>query len=530
VPPLAAPIAPAQAAQLIANLRRELGESMVDTSADEIAFVSQDYYQRGLDVLAILRPADLAELQRFVQAAAGQGLAIYPRGGGWSYTSGYLATRPGVLIDMQAMDRVLEINETDNYVTVEAGCSWARLDAALGERGLRTPFWGPLSGIQASVGGGISQGSISLGSGVYGVSSESVLDMDIVLANGDVIKTGTSGQAGHPPFFRNYGPDLTGLFCSDCGALGIKASVTLRLMKRPTHTAGLSFGFATFADCVAAGARVATENVACDNLGVETKRLEEAAAGTGLADNFKTLIAIGRSANGPLDAVRRMVRAAFAGKKLAGGHAYSMHHVVEGTSQAMVDAKAAIVRRAVGESGHEIANTVPNALRAEPFARHPMLAPNGQRQLPPSTILPFSTAAQCHDEFLAGLEAFKTRMAPFNMNVLIVMATVGTNGFLFEPVIAWDDVADEFHQRQTPDEMLDKIAHLAAAPEARALAGEIRQLMIDTAFRHGGVHLQIGKTYPYLHKRDDGPVALLQQIKDHLDPARIMNPGALGLS
>ena len=524
-----APLSAAKARAIAARLVDRLGADCVETAPEEITFLSQDYYERGMDVVAILRPTDIIQLQACVKEAATLGLAIYPRGGGWSYTAAYLADRPGVVIDTQGMDRILEINTADNYVTVEAGVSWAKLDGALAKHGLRTPFWGPLSGIQARVGGGISQGAISLGSGVYGVSSESVLDLAVVLANGEVIKTGTSGQEGHRPFFRNYGPDLTGLFCSDSGALGIKAHITLRLMKRPTHTAGLSFGFASFADCVEAAQRVASENVAADNLGVESQRLEEAAQATTLKDNLRSLAQIGRASNGPVDAVKRMGRAALAGKNLAGGHAYSMHYVVEGTSQAIVNAKAGIVRRAVGALGKEIAPTVPNAMRAEPFVQHPMLGPTAQRQLPPSTILPFSNAAQMHDAFQAGLEAFRALMAPFKMNVLIVMASVGTNGFLFEPVIAWDDAADEFHKRQTPDAMLQKIADTPAAPEARELARAIRQLMIDLAFDFGGVHLQIGKTYPYLKGREEAPLALLKQVKQHVDPEGIMNPGALGL-
>ncbi|QLC26348.1 FAD-binding oxidoreductase [Parasphingopyxis algicola] len=510
-------------------LLNTLGADCVELSPSEITYYSQDYYSRGMDVEAVLRPDSIEALGRCVALAEELGLAIFPRGGGYSYTSGYLATQSGVLLDTSRMNRILEINAVDNYVTVEAGCTWAKLDRALREHGLRTPFWGPLSGLHATVGGGISQGSISLGSGEYGVSSESVLDMEVVVAGGRRIKTGASGQPGHPPFFRNYGPDLTGLFCSDCGAFGIKAHITLRLIKRPRYTQGLSFGFDSFADCAEAAAKVATEGVAADNIGTSRRRLSDAANSGTLLDNVRTLLRIGRSGNGVFDGLKRMVRTVRAGREFATDAECSMHYVVEGATQAIVAAKADVVRQAVGVLGTKIANTVPNAMRAEPFKDHAMFSSTGQRLVPPSAILPFSEIVDCNRDFFAALEDFEERMAPFNMNVLIATATVGTTGFLFETVIAWDDQGDEFHHRHTAKSVMDSIAHIAPSPEARKLAGEIRALMIETAFKHGGVHLQIGKTYPYMRDRDAGATALLKTLKSHVDPSGKMNPGSLGL-
>jgi len=54
--------------------------------------------------------------------------------------------------------------------------------------------------------------------------------------------------------------------------------------------------------------------------------------------------------------------------------------------------------------------------------------------------------------------------------------------------------------------------------------------MIDLAFEHGGIHLQIGKVYPYLRERDENAVAILKDIKRRMDPEGLLNPGALGLS
>ena len=151
-----------------------------------------------------------------------------------------------VLIDTERMNRVLEINEQDMYVTVEPGITWAAMTAALAEKGLRTAFWGPFSGLKATVGGSMSQNSVSLGSGNYGCSADTALSFDIVLANGELLSTGSGALNTASPFFRHYGPDLTGIFTGDAGAFGIKVRITLRLVPLPKFTGTASFGFNDF--------------------------------------------------------------------------------------------------------------------------------------------------------------------------------------------------------------------------------------------------------------------------------------------
>ena len=132
------------------------------------------------------------------------------------------------------------------FVTVEPGVTWAELDKALGVRGIRTPFRGPFSGLAATVGGSISQNALGLGTNTWGVSCESVLAMEVITADGLIIRTGQAGSKSGVPFFRHYGPDLTAVFTGDCGALGFKARITLKLMKARPRSGCLSFGFGTF--------------------------------------------------------------------------------------------------------------------------------------------------------------------------------------------------------------------------------------------------------------------------------------------
>lgn len=513
----------------IEELQKLLPEGCVTTDPDELSYFSQDYFRRGTEAIAVVAPRTLNELSQAVATATERGIAVFPRGAGYSYTDAYTPTQPGITVDLRQMNAVVEINAEDMYVTVEPGCTWASLNDALASSGLRTPFWGPFSGLRTTVGGAISQGALSWGSSTYGLSSASVVDMQVVIADGSVIHTGTSGQEGHAPFFRNYGPDLTGLYCCDCGALGIKSAISLRLIRRPRHSLGLSFGFQSFEAGARAAIRVAREGVASESFGMYQERAVAAVSGRSLKDDLSALWKIGKSGSGLLDGARRMARVAVAGRRFLDAAPLTYHFNVEAENRTTIDGLATTVRDAVGRDGVEIANTIPTAARADPFIEYDMLSFTGQRQVPPSTILPLSRVEVFHHAFIAAVGALEAEMKKHNMSVTAALATVGTNGFLYEPVIAWDDAPDEFHRRHTSDALLEVAGRNETNREARALAESIRQVMIDLSFEHGGVHLQIGKVYPYLKERDANAVALLEAIKKQVDPHNLMNPGALGL-
>ena len=93
------------------------------------------------------------------------------------------------------------------------------------------------------MGGGLSQNSIFWGSGRHGAAADSVISLDVVLASGEVLSTGGNAKSDSSPFFRHYGPDLTGIFTSDAGALGIKATASLRLLPIQPGKAYSSFEF-----------------------------------------------------------------------------------------------------------------------------------------------------------------------------------------------------------------------------------------------------------------------------------------------
>ena len=176
----------------LANLRQVLGDEAVITAPAELAFYSQDVYRSGQLPVAVIRPKSTEQLSAALRAIAPTGLPVVPRGGGMSYTDGYLPARANsIMVDLLAMNRVIAVDAEDCYVTVECGSTWKDLFDALEPQGVRTPFYGPLSGLRSSVGGALSQGSMFLGSGRYGPVAESVIGLDVVLVDGTVLKLGS---------------------------------------------------------------------------------------------------------------------------------------------------------------------------------------------------------------------------------------------------------------------------------------------------------------------------------------------------
>jgi FAD/FMN-containing dehydrogenase len=255
----------------IQQIQQILGIENVLLDEQSREFYSTDLSFRPREVAALVaRPANADELADAVGVATRAGMAIVARGGGMSYTSGYTPAQPNtMLIDMQRMNRVVEINTDDMYVIVEAGCTWKDLYEALAPHGVRTPYWGPLSGAYATVGGALSQNSLFHGSGVGGTAAESVVGLKVVLADGTLVTTGSWAHKTSKPFWRHFGPDMSGLFLADTGAIGIKAVAALRLVTTPQHTGYLSYKFDTLEAMLAAQVRIARLGISSECYGFD---------------------------------------------------------------------------------------------------------------------------------------------------------------------------------------------------------------------------------------------------------------------
>lgn len=522
---------PQSASSLVSDLGNVVGRDHVLTGEADREFYAMDVYNHREKPIAVAQPGTVEELQQVVRVAAAAGVALVPRGGGASYTDGYLPTTPqSILIDLGRLNRIVELNEQDMYVTVEAGLTWAELWQKLAARGLRTPFWGPFSGLKATVGGSMSQNSASLGSGNYGISADAVLTFEVVTASGDLIRTGSRAAANGSGFFRWYGPDLTGLFTGDAGALGIKARISLKLIKSPPYAGAASFGFETFEKMAAGMAAAAREGVVADNFGLDPRLQQGQLGKTNAKDAVAAAWAVARTARNPVEAGLKLLKMAAAGKRFLAGHNYSAHYTVEGVCQAEINAKLALIRQAMEPHGTETANTIPTVIRAMPFIPlYPILGPRGERWVPQHGIMPFSKMNEFHQKVSRLYADNAERMRQAKVDKGAMFMTCGTHGFLYEPVFYWEDDRTPFHQRYLPQEYLDTLPTYPANPGGRALVKELRAEINRLFAGVGAIHMQVGKSYPYMTGRDPEAARVLQELKRSLDPRNLMNPGALQL-
>jgi FAD/FMN-containing dehydrogenase len=516
---------------ILDRLRNTLGADHVLCDPADREFFAMDVYNALELPLAVVQPGSVEELQEIARIASDAGVAMVPRGGGASYTDAYLPTTTNsLLIDTERMNRIVEVNREDMYVTVEPGITWANMTSALAEHGLRTAFWGPFSGLKATVGGSMSQNSVSLGSGNYGISADTALSFDIVLATGELLSTGSRATENTPPFFRHYGPDLTGIFTGDAGAFGIKARITLRLIPLPAYSGTASFGFESFDPMAAGMAAAGRTGIVADNFGLDPKLQQGQLGKTSTTDALNAVWAVLKTSRNPVDGLFRVLKMAAAGKRFLTGFDYSAHYVVEGGSQAEVRAKLGQVRKAMAGHGTEIANTIPTVLRAMPFIPlYPILGPRGQRWVPMHGILPFSKLQAFHQRISQLHAEYAERMEQHKVEKAAMFTSISTNGFLYEPVFYWEDDRTVYHKRYLPKEYLDMLPEYEPNPEGRALVAELRRKIQDIFSEHGAVHLQVGKSYPYMRGRQPQSVHILKELKHSLDPHGLMNPGALGL-
>ena len=495
------------------------------TDGDSLDFYAHDIFSRGADLAAVVQPASKEELAAAIAVATGAGHAVVPRGGGMSYTGGYTQTRAdAVLIDTRRLDRILEVNEEDMYVRVEAGCTWAALHEALAPLGLRTPMWGTLSGLKAVVGGGMSQNAIFWGTCRYGTAVQSCLALEVALADGTLMKVGKD-------FARPYGPDLVGLFLADTGALGIKTEITLRLVPEAAANGYASFAFDTARQLLSAASAIERADLATECFGFDPHLNAIRMKRESLASDAKQLVGMMRKQASVFKGLKEGARVALAGRNFLKDAKFSLHVLAEGRSEESVSGDLAAVRDIVREAGgREVENSIPKIIRANPFGPlNSILGPDGERWGPIHGLLPHSKAAGFCEALDALFSSHATAMNEHGVHYGILYAAVGGAGIIVEPCLYWPDAANPLIE----DTM--EVAHRARVPKVEANAGSwalvqnLKGQIVDLFFEHGASHFQIGRTYRYRDSLDPRADTLLQSVKAELDPQGLMNPGSLGL-
>jgi 4-cresol dehydrogenase (hydroxylating) flavoprotein subunit len=211
-----------------------LGTDHVLTGPDALDRVMRSTLPQGTTPHAVLRPADADEVAEIARIAQRWRVPLYPisRGRNWGYGDACAVTDGQVIVDLGRMNRILEIDDELAYAVLEPGVSQKQLSDALRERGGKLWLDCTGAGDDASVVGNILERGF--GHTPYGNRVQTVCGMDVVLADGRILRTGF----GHYDraqtrylFPYGLGPSLDGLFMQS--GMGIVTRLGLWLMPKP---------------------------------------------------------------------------------------------------------------------------------------------------------------------------------------------------------------------------------------------------------------------------------------------------------
>ena len=498
---------------------------------DAKTLFSTDVYGGEIAPALAVRPQTQEHVADAVRIATTAGWAITQRGGGMSYTGGYLPTQPNtVMLDLSGLNRIVSINEDDLVITVEAGVTWQQIWEALTPRGLRLPFFGTFSGSRATVGGGLSNGALFMGTARYGSAADIVVGMEVIDARGRRIQTGQAAFHNGRPGFRQYGPDLTGLFVHDAGALGVKILASLRMMPMPEATDYASFAFATQQKATQALSAIGRSGFCEEAYIFDPATTQRSLDPATLMKDIGRLGNVIRSQSSMFKGLQEGAKMAMAGRRFVEGEVYTLHCVCAGRSvDGVRDDRRSVVKLAVEHNGVEISNTIPKAARANPFEPlNGILGSQGERWAALNSKVPHSDAERLIAATEAAIDPYRDRMAACGVTMSFLYIAIAQHVFSYEPVLRWFDEWLPVHRHVPEPDFLNELEEPSPNHEGRALVDEVRSKIVDVFAEFGAASNQIGKTYPMLASLNPDSRSVLRALKKELDPEGLINPGALG--
>lgn len=227
-----------RAADAADELRRRLGDEAVVTEEDRLEELAGDkwFAHRRPDLAAF--PKNSTQVAEVMKVASEFLLPVTMRGAGYGYVGGCVPAKGGIVLAMAGMDRIKEIDGADFVAVVEPGVVTGDLQAAARRKGLYYPP-DPASLRNCSIGGNIATNAGGPRCLKYGVTRHYVLGLEVVLANGAIVRCGGRTHKNKTGF------DLVGLFVGSEGLLGVVTEATMRLLPYPPARAALSAGFRT---------------------------------------------------------------------------------------------------------------------------------------------------------------------------------------------------------------------------------------------------------------------------------------------
>ena len=227
------------------QLAELLGAECVSDDKQVLAAHSGDKWFAAEQPEVVVFARSTSDVSKLLKFASKEKIPVTARGAGFGYVGSCVPVRKGIALSLMRMNRIKELHFADAIAIVEPGVITADLKAAARAQKLFYPP-DPASMKDCSIGGNIATNAGGPRCLKYGVTRNYVVGLEVVLANGDVLRTGGRVHKNKTGF------DLIGLFVGSEGMLGVVTEITLRLLPLPPARATLSAAFATMPQAAAA--------------------------------------------------------------------------------------------------------------------------------------------------------------------------------------------------------------------------------------------------------------------------------------
>src|SRR5882672_7814870 len=235
-------------AEIVEALRRIVPhDAVIVSEAERRAYESDGLTAYRQPPLIVVLPSTVAEVAAVLRYCKAEGVKVVPRGAGTSLSGGALPLADGVLLGMARFNRILDIDYDNRCVVAQPGVTNLGITHAVEGAGF---YYAPdpSSQIACTIGGNVAENSGGVHCLKYGLTTNNLLGLEIVLMDGEIIRLGGK-------HCDSEGYDLMGVMTGSEGLLGIVTEVTVRILRKPPTARALLIGFAETQDagnCVAA--------------------------------------------------------------------------------------------------------------------------------------------------------------------------------------------------------------------------------------------------------------------------------------
>ncbi len=212
--------------KLARELATIIGRKHVSVEIEDRILASYDATQQRALPDVVVKPANTAEVAGILKYATDKLVPVYARGAASGLTGGSVPVKGGIVLDLQRMNRILDIDAANLVAVVEPAVTVGDFQRAAAKKGLLYPP-DPSSADFSTIGGNVAECAGGLRAMKYGVTRDYVLGLEVVLADGEIIHTGTKTLKSVT------GYDITRLFVGSEGTLGVFTRIILRLLPLP---------------------------------------------------------------------------------------------------------------------------------------------------------------------------------------------------------------------------------------------------------------------------------------------------------